>query len=179
MKEICEMTMGELAAFVCSHLQKNGIDVVLSGGGCVAIYSEGRYVSYDLDFVENISSGRRKLKEVLAAIGFEEEAKYFTHPKTQYLLEFPAGPLAVGDEAPQKIIVLSFETGELLTLSPTDCVKDRLAAYFHWNDQQCLEQALLVASASDIDIAEIERWSLKEGNEKKFLYFSDLLKNRQ
>jgi hypothetical protein len=39
------MTMGELAAFVCSHLQRNGIDVVLSGGGCVAIYSGGRYVS--------------------------------------------------------------------------------------------------------------------------------------
>jgi len=179
MKEIREMTMGELAAFVCSHLQKNGIDVVLSGGGCVSIYSEGRYVSYDLDFVENISSGRRKLKKVLAAIGFEEETKYFTHPETQYLLEFPAGPLAIGDEAPQKIVVLSFETGKLLALSPTDCVKDRLAAYFHWNDQQCLEQALLVAYASDIDIDEIERWSLKEGYEKKFLYFHDLLKERQ
>jgi hypothetical protein len=59
-KEIQAMTMGELAAFVCSHLQRNGIHVVLSGGGCVSIYSEGRYVSYDLDFVENISSGRRK-----------------------------------------------------------------------------------------------------------------------
>jgi hypothetical protein len=44
-KEIRAMTMGELAAFVCSHLQRNGIDVVLSGGGCVAIYSGGRYVS--------------------------------------------------------------------------------------------------------------------------------------
>ncbi len=61
----------------------------------MAIYSEGRYVLYDLDFVENISSGRRKLKKVLTEIGFQEEAKYFTHPQTQYLLEFPAGPLAV------------------------------------------------------------------------------------
>lgn len=76
MKKIHTMTMGELAAFVCTHLQINGIDVVLSGGGCVAIYSEGRYVSYDLDFIENISSGRRKLKKVLAEIGFLEEAKY-------------------------------------------------------------------------------------------------------
>ena len=57
MKEIHAMTMAELAAFVCSHLQKNSIDVVLSGGGCVTIYSEGRYTSYDLDFVENISPG--------------------------------------------------------------------------------------------------------------------------
>jgi len=83
----------------------------------------------------------------LAEIGFEEEAKYFTHPETQDFLEFLAGPLAVGDEAPQKIVVLSFETGKLLALPPTVCVKDRLAAYFHWNDQQCLEQALLAAYA--------------------------------
>jgi hypothetical protein len=173
------MGMGELAAFVCSHLRRNGIDVVLSGGGCVAIYSEGRYVSYDLDFVENVFSGRRKLKKVLTEIGFEEEGRYFKHPETEYFLEFPAGPLAVGDEAPQRIVVLGFETGDLKALSPTDCVKDRLAAYFHWNDQQCLEQALLVACASDIDLPEIERWSLKEGHEKKFLHFQNLLRKKR
>ena len=172
------MSMGVLAAFACSHLQRNGIDVVLSGGGCVAIYSEGRYVSYDLDFVENMSSGRRKLKKVLAEIGFEEEGRYFTHPETEYFLEFPAGPLAVGGEPPQRIVVLGFETGDLAALSPTDCVKDRLAAYFHWNDQQCLEQALLVGCASDIDLAEIKRWSLKEGNVKKFHHFQDLLRRK-
>jgi hypothetical protein len=55
----------------------------------------------------------------------------------------------------------------------------QITAGFGWRLQQCLEQALLVASASDIDIAEIERWSLKEGNEKKFLYFSGLLKDSQ
>lgn len=47
----------------------------------MAIYSEGRYVSYDLDFVENISSGRRPKKR----------------------------------------------SRELTALSPTDCVKNRLA----------------------------------------------------
>jgi len=40
-KEIRDMSMGELAAFVCSHLHRNNINVVLSGGGCVAIYTEG------------------------------------------------------------------------------------------------------------------------------------------
>ncbi len=169
------MSMGELAAFVCSHLQRNGISVVLTGGGCVAIYAEGRYVSYDLDFIENLSSGRRKLKKVLAEIGFEEEGRYFKHSDTEYFLEFPPGPLAVGDEPPQKLTVLEFETGDLTALSPTDCIKDRLAAYFHWNDQECLAQALLVASVTDIDLPEIERWSRKEGNERKFNYFRDRL----
>jgi len=44
MKSIKEMTNAELAAFVESHLRKKGIDVVLSGGACVSIYSSNRYV---------------------------------------------------------------------------------------------------------------------------------------
>jgi hypothetical protein len=175
MKKIQEMSMGELAAFVCTHLHKHGINVVLSGGGCVSIYAEGKYVSYDLDFIENLSSGRRKLKRVLADIDFKEEGRYFRHQDTEYFLEFPAGPLAVGNEPPQSLRVLCFETGELTALSPTDCIKDRLAAYFHWNDRECLEQALLVAKATSIDFSEIERWSSKEGNPEKFKHFRDLL----
>ncbi len=52
MKLVREMTAGELAAYVCTHLRDEGIDVVLSGGGCVSLYTLGQYVSYDLDFIE-------------------------------------------------------------------------------------------------------------------------------
>ncbi len=51
MKSISEMDQAELAAYVQSHLRKKGIHVVLSGGATVALYSEGRYVSKDLDMV--------------------------------------------------------------------------------------------------------------------------------
>ena len=33
-------------------------------------------------------------------------------------------------------------------MTPTDSVKDRLAAYYHWNDQQALEQAIMVAGVT-------------------------------
>jgi hypothetical protein len=36
-------------------------------------------------------------------------------------------------------------TGILRIISATDCVKDRLAWYYHDNDKECLEQAVLVA----------------------------------
>lgn len=49
-----------------------------------------------------------------------------------------------------------------MLLSPTDCVKDRLAAYYHWSDQQALAQAQLVAENNKIDIKEIRRWSKEE-----------------
>jgi hypothetical protein len=43
MKPVNEMSLGELAAYVSSHLRNNGIRAVLSGGACVSIYSENRY----------------------------------------------------------------------------------------------------------------------------------------
>jgi hypothetical protein len=49
MKSIKEMTQGELAAFIQTHLREKEIDVVLSGGVTVSIYSNNRYVSWDLD----------------------------------------------------------------------------------------------------------------------------------
>lgn len=51
MKPIAEMSMGELAAYVCEQLKEAGITTVLSGGSCVSLYSEGRYVSADLDLI--------------------------------------------------------------------------------------------------------------------------------
>jgi hypothetical protein len=51
-KSVKDMSIGELAAFISSHLKRNGIDAILSGGSCVSIYSENKYVSLDLDFIE-------------------------------------------------------------------------------------------------------------------------------
>ena len=167
-----------MAAFVCSHLKKHEIEVVLTGGGCVEIYSSGKYSSFDLDFIENVPVGGRKLGEVLKEIQFIRKDRYFEHPDTEYFLEFPIGPLAVGSERPIEISVLEYETGKLMALSPTDCVKDRLAAYYHWSDRECLEQALLVSASSKVDFAEIERWSRNEESEIDFNHFHDLYQAR-
>jgi hypothetical protein len=39
---------------------------------------------------------------------------------------------------------------------PTDCVKDRLAAFYHWGDRQGLEQAILVLKTNAIDIDSVK-----------------------
>jgi hypothetical protein len=164
MKPIKDMSIGELAAFISSHLQRHGINVVLSGGSCVSIYSENKYTSLDLDFIEFGSIGIRKLKKALAEVGFlYQKNRYFKSSATDILLEFPPGPLAVGEEPVKEILTLNFPTGELSIISPTDCVKDRLAAYYHWGDRQSLEQAVLVGKHNIIDLDELERWSGVEG----------------
>jgi len=69
----------------------------------------------------------------------------------------------VGKEPVGSINAIQFSTGLLRILSPTDCGRDRLAAYYHWNDLQSLEQAVLVARAHKVDLREIARWSRAEG----------------
>ncbi len=92
-------------------------------------------------------------------------------------MEFPSGPLAVGSESVKEVVELDFPTGKLRLLSPTDCVKDRLATYYHWQDRQFLEQAVLVAADNQIDLAEVERWSGHEGMLEKFKKIKSLLED--
>ena len=175
MKSIQEMTIGEFGAFVSGYLTEQGIDVVLSGGSCVTIYSRNRYQSFDLDFVGGQGAEHKNIKSALLNLGFTEKNKYFIHPDSVYFIEFPSGPLAVGNESVREIIELDFPTGRLRLISPTDCVKDRLAAYYHWQDRQCLEQAILVATDNQIDLAEVERWSGQEGMLEEFIQIKDML----
>jgi hypothetical protein len=168
MKAIAEMSVGELAAYISSHLRGLDIDVVLTGGSCVSIYSSGKYVSMDLDFIDTRFATQREILEAMSAIGFIPENRYFKHPETDFLVEFPGGPLAVGKEPVGAIDEIEFATGILRILSPTDCVKDRLAAYYHWNDLQSLEQAVLVAQSNNVDLNEVKRWSNAEGMSDAF-----------
>ena len=177
MKSISEMSIGEFGAFVSDYLRRLGIDVVLSGGSCVTIYSRNRYQSFDLDFVGDQGAEHKNIKSALLNLGFSEKNKYFIHPESEYFVEFPSGPLAVGSEAVKEVVERDFPTGRLRLISPTDCVKDRLAAYYHWQDRQCLEQAILVAADNQIDLAEVERWSGHEGMLEEFKQIKGLLNN--
>jgi hypothetical protein len=40
----------------------------------------------DLDFIENVLAGRKKLRVALLEIGFTPEARYFKNPDTQFFL---------------------------------------------------------------------------------------------
>jgi hypothetical protein len=77
----------------------------------------------------------------------------------------------VGGEPVLAIEELRLETGTFRLLSPTDCIKDRLAAFYHWNDRQCLQQAVWVAQEKQVDWDDLERWSRQEGAIEKFAGF--------
>jgi len=164
-------TLKELAFIISDYLGKNGVEVVLSGGACVSLYTQNKYMSYDLDFVLISSEAHKKTRDLLITIGFIENGRYFRHPDTEYFLDFLPSPLSVGEEPVKEINKIKRGKRILSLLSPTDCIKDRLAAYFYWDDRQSLEQAILVLKDQPADLAEVERWSKKEGNEDKFMLF--------
>ena len=100
-----------------------------------------------------------------------EENRYFRHPLSKFFFEFPPGPLTVGQEPVKVIDEVKLETGILKVISPTDSVKDRLAAYYHWGDQQGLKQALLITRTKKVDLDEVKRWSEHEGKIEEFKTF--------
>jgi len=176
MKQIKNMTQMELAAFVHSHLRGRGVDVVLSGGASVSFYSGNKYVSKDLDLINIRFVKRQKIQAVMDELGFEERGRHFVHPDSEFIVEFPDGPLSVGEEPVKKIDEIKLSTGNLRVISPTDCVKDRLAAFYFWGDRQCLVQAVMVTADNKIEMKELERWSMAEGKLKEFQTFKDMLK---
>jgi len=130
MKPVKEMTRLELACYIGSEFKRRGISVVLSGGSAVSIYSSELYVSMDLDFVNMLSAKRKVIADAMGALGFVEENRYFVHPDTTFVVEFPPGPLGVGNEPVRDINEITTSAGTVRILSPTDSIKDRLSWFY-------------------------------------------------
>lgn len=159
--EIDERTpLEEVAGLVCSTLADHGIPVVLSGGSVVSIYSNAEYVSYDLDFIP--IGLARSVDRAMESIGFVKQQRHWRHPRSPYWVEFPPGPVAIGEETIRDFAERGTAMGVLRLLRPTECVMDRLAWYFHGGDTQCLEQAVRVAALHPVDLARIKRWARGE-----------------
>lgn len=174
------MTRETIAGLICNHLQEAGISVVLSGGSCVSIYSEERYVTKDLDFVDISLKSNRQIGKALAELGFVNQPKnsrHFVHPDVEWSIEFPSAPLMVGDEYVTEAAIVERDTpqGTLRLLSPTDCVKDRLANYYYFKDRQCFQQAILVAKNQPINVKLLEKWHQNEGQVKEYTMFIEAL----
>lgn len=108
-------------------------------------------------------------------IGFREDGRHFRHPNNPYIIEFLSPPLSVGEEPVREIHEIRRGKMILKLLSPTDCVKDRLAAFYHWNDRPSLDQAVLVCGDAKVDLREVRRWSVNEGMKDKFELFKKAL----
>lgn len=162
--------------YVAAHLSGNGIDNVLVGGAVVSIYTDGLYESGDLDFIVS-SIFTSRLPAVMEQIGFKKKGRHYAHPKCKHLfVEFPPGPLAIGEDTKLRPKESRHMGKVIKILSPTDCIKDRLASYVHFKSRETLDQAVLVAKKQPFKAAEIKRWCLAENADEAFNEFQRLVK---
>lgn len=160
-------TLQDVAVAVGAHLASRGIRAVLTGGACVAIHT-GTYVSKDADFVLQSNVSQQFLEDVLRELGFVRKGAEYVHPDIPFSIEFPPGPLSIGDDLailPEELALGPIKT---LGLSATDSCRDRLAAFYHWNDRQALALALDIARARPVDFDLIRNWSVREGKTAEF-----------
>jgi hypothetical protein len=92
-----QSTLAEVALIVCSEFSKVGITAVLTGGSAATFYAPEAHQSHDLDFVITMR-GATHGGPSLAALGFAQKNQFYAHPQTRFTIDFPPGPLAVGDD---------------------------------------------------------------------------------
>jgi hypothetical protein len=168
-------TAGETAAAVATALMEAGFQAVLTGGGCASIYTRGIFQSVDLDFILQTGTVQRDLDRAMEAAGFERRANQYFHTRSPFYVEFPPGPLSIGDDHEITPFELEIKGKRVLALSPTDSCRDRMAAFLHWKDRQNLETAVQIAVRNDVDLARIRSWCSREGVPEGFDEFMRLL----
>jgi len=169
-------SLTDVAYAVCTALDRAGSRAVLTGGSAATFYAPEAYQSFDLDFVL-VFSAEAGGAEALRQLGFSERGGTYWHARSKFSLDFPRGPLAIGDELITSWSTVRRRHDVLHVLTPTDCCRDRLASWLFWNDFAGLEQALAVwrARRAEVDLARIERWCRAEGQAKKYELFKSRL----
>lgn len=167
----------ELAAVVAEHLQSLGIDVVLVGGLAVEIYTENLYLTKDIDMVNTNYKKPREIHNAMAELGFQKKGRIYVNASTEITIEFPSGPLSVGDEPITKTTTEKVANGRIPILQVSDVIKDRLAAYIHWRDRQSLVQALAILIKHPMRLASLKPFCDREGGESLYPLLKKLHKN--
>ncbi len=156
MKISSRTTRAELAALICGALATTGDEPVLVGGAVTAIYTKGRYLSDDLDFVSWRND--RERKAVLGALGFQRDGGHWSHPSSPFLVQFVESPVMIGKKHVREPDVMQTPAGPLRILSPLDCALDRFCWYLEASDQQTLQQAANVMVEHDVRLTDVEEW---------------------
>jgi hypothetical protein len=171
-------SLADVAFAVCTILKESEITGVLTGGSAATFYAPDVYQSRDLDFVITIATarGRKQAGAALIGLGYHLSGQTYIHASNPFTVEFPPGPLAIGDDLVVKWNTVKRRAEILHVLTPTDSVRDRLLwFYLQPTDRSSLRAAIGVAKRKDVDFREIARWSRREGFDVRFQEFEAAL----
>jgi hypothetical protein len=155
-------TIQKVIEAVAIALDRAGIKAVFVGGACATIYTGGAYESDDLDLIIQSAPTQKTLDGAMATIGYTRQAAQYFHARSDFFVEFPRGPLSIGQDVRISPVRLKVGRSKISALSATDSCRDRLAAFYHWDDRQSLEVAVAIALNNRVSFAIIRRWSAGE-----------------
>lgn len=164
-------SLADVAVATGDALWRAGIRAVLTGGACANLYSGGAYQSFDADFVLAGPCSTKNLDRALATLGFVRKGDRYVHRLTPFFVEFPSGPLGIGRDLSILPVWRRRGAAKTLALSATDACRDRLAAFYHWNDLQSLAAAVAIAVRNRVAFAKVRSWSRSEGQPEGYIKF--------
>ncbi len=173
-----ESSLEDVCFAVCTALADAGTVAVLTGGSAATYYAPRSYQSSDADFIITFSSDTATAGNALRELGYHEVGGTYHHNMNIFTVEFPPGPLAIGDDLIKSYDTVQRGSEVLRVLSRTDCVRDRLASFYFFDDRSALAAAIAVAQAGPVDLPSIRRWSEKEGQTSRFAEFYESLEKR-
>ena len=171
-----EHSIQEAVATIIQFLRAQNVEAVLVGSACAAIYVPClsarciELVVYEYH-VEVMKKLMRRLK-------FRPtELRLFKSKHAPFDVVFLPPPLEVGDAAVSEIAEFSNDLCSINLLNHTDCVRHRLAQWYHWGEQSALDQAVVVSKChpKQVNQALIKRWSAHEWASEKYQQYLDLL----
>ena len=171
MKFGARSSLADVAVAVGDALRRAGIRAVLTGGACANLYSGGVYESLDADFVLGAPCATEDLDRALATLGFRRERDRYVHADVSFFVEFPRGPLGIGEDFRIRPVWRTRRAARTLALSATDACRDRLAAFYHWNDRQSLAAAVAIAARNRVAFGKVRQWSRMEGHLEGYAAF--------
>ncbi len=159
-------SLADVCFAVAGALEANGMSGVLTGGSAASLYAPQAYTSRDADFVLDADDSLERVAKAVLPLGYVRNgrSRIFTHRVSEFTLDFPKGPLAIGGEYVTETDVVEDQGRRLRILRRTDCIRDRLAHFYFWSDYEALNAAVAVAATSPdgVDIDNIRAWTRRE-----------------
>ncbi len=150
-----------LGAWLSEEAKKRGVKPpIIVGGSAVEIYTFGRYVSGDVDFV----GSREFIKNVLLSSGFfREEGRFFISEELDLFVEVPDSVLAGSYNKVRVIRVPELES-EVYVIGIEDLIVDRLSAcVFRKSQEDCTMAEYLFRKYRDyIDLSYLKERAREE-----------------
>ncbi len=159
-----DATLRDVAFAVGTALDRAGAHAVLCGGSAATFYAPDVYQSEDLDFVLTFGSDdAAAARSALESLGYRLRNAMFFHDTSHFTVEFPRGPLQIGNDVVSDIETLRRGDESLHIIRPTAVVEDRLLKYAAWDDFSALRAAVGVALEAPIDLDAVRAFMQREG----------------